>query len=198
MRLISAAAALAMLLPVNAQAQALRAQCTAASRDPVRAFCENVADAATMLQPRVGIALSGGNPVPGTASTLGMRLGSMPRISLTARVTAADVDLPAVERMTDSADVSFPVGSIAADVSVGLFSGVSLLPTVGGFGSIDLLGSVGIIPLPRGEGFDNSAPLTWAAGARVGILRESFTAPGVSVSMMYRRLGDVTFGDSTL
>ncbi|HSJ09512.1 MAG TPA: hypothetical protein VK928_06340, partial [Longimicrobiales bacterium] len=56
----------------------------------------------------------------------------------------------------------------------------------------------GIIPLPRGEGFDNSAPVTWAAGARIGILRESFTAPGVSVSMMYRRLGDVTFGDSTL
>jgi len=187
-----------LLLPAAAHAQTLRAQCDDASRSDVRGFCRNVADAAAVMQPRIGIALSGGNPVPGTASTLGMRLGSMPRISISARVTAAEVEIPGAERMTDSSNVSFPVGSIDADVSVGLFSGISLLPTVGGFGSIDLLGSIGIIPLPAGEGFDDSAPMTWAAGARIGILRESFTAPGISVSGMYRSLGDVAFGDGAL
>lgn len=198
MRRVLVVAAVIALWPAAASAQALRAQCANASRDDVARFCGHVADAAAIMQPRIGIALSGGNPVPGTASTLGMRLGSMPRFSISARVTAAEVETPGAERMNDSSTVAFPVGSIAADVSVGLFSGISLLPTVGGFGSIDLLGSIGIIPLPHGEGFDDSAPLTWAAGARVGILRESFTAPGISVSAMYRRLGDLTFGDSTL
>lgn len=198
MKRLAAIVATALLLPAAANAQTLRADCANASRDDVARFCGNVADAAAIMQPRIGIALSGGNPVPGTASTLGMRLGSMPRISISARVTAAEVETPGAERMNDSSSVSFPVGSIAADVSVGLFSGISLLPTVGGFASIDLLGSIGIIPLPHGEGFDDSAPVTWAAGARLGILRESFTAPGVSVSAMYRRLGDLTYGDSTL
>lgn len=179
-------------------AQSLRDQCAAASRTEVRTFCENVADAVAIVQPRLGIALAGGNPVPGTASTLGMRIGAIPRISLALRVTAAELDLPPVERITDDDDVRLAVGSIDADVSVGLFQGFSLVPTVAGFGSVDLLGSIGTIPLPRGEGFDDASPLTWAAGARVGILRESFTAPGLSLSVMYRAFGDVAYGSETL
>jgi hypothetical protein len=55
-----------------------------------------------------------------------------------------------------------------------------------------------VIPLPRGKGFADEKPKSWAVGARVGILRESFTAPGISVSGMYRRTGDISYGDSTL
>jgi hypothetical protein len=185
------------LLASPAAAQELRAPCADASRDNVRTFCENVADAIVILQPRLGVALAGGNPVSGTASTLGMRIGTMPRVSIGLRVTAAEVDLPPVERLESSDDVRFPLGSIAADMSVGLFQGISLAPTVGGFGSVDLLASAGVLPLPYGEGFDDTAPLTWAVGTRVGILRESFTAPGVSLSAMYRRLGTVTWGTPT-
>jgi hypothetical protein len=191
------AGALAALSAPAVHAQTLREQCAPASAQ-VRPFCENVADAVTILQPRVGIALSGGNPVPGTASTMGMRIGTLPRISVGARVSAAQVELPPVERVNNSDDVSFPVGSIDADVSVGLFSGFTVAPTVGGVGAIDLLGSIGIMPLPSGEGFDDDSPLTWALGARVGIIRESFTAPGVSVSAMYRKLDDVTYGSESL
>lgn len=182
----------------DAHAQQLRSQCASASRAEVRVFCENIADASAILQPRIGIVLSGGNPVPGTASTLGMRLGTLPRISLGGRVTAAHADLPAIERLTSTSDVKFPVGAISVDASVGIFSGLSVLPTVGGLGSIDLLLSAGTIPLSRGEGFDDDAPFSWAAGARLGLLRESFTAPGVSVSGMYRSIGDITYGDPAL
>ncbi|HUF51710.1 MAG TPA: hypothetical protein VMN60_12865 [Longimicrobiales bacterium] len=182
----------------GAGAQTLREQCSTASRTEVRTFCEQVADGAVIMQPRLGIALSGGNPVPGTASTLGMRIGSLPRVSVAVRVTAAQVELPPVERVDVTRAVTFPLGSLAADVSIGLFSGFNVLPTVGGLASVDLLGSAGMMPLPRGEGFDDSAPLTWALGARVGILRESFTAPGISLSGMYRRLDDVAYGSETL
>jgi hypothetical protein len=79
-----------------------------------------------------------------------------------------------------------------------VFPGFSIASTIAGFLSLDALGSIGTIPLPRGEGFDDSSPITWSAGARIGLLRESFTAPGVSVSAMYRALGDVTYGSETL
>ncbi|HSJ12929.1 MAG TPA: hypothetical protein VK939_00855 [Longimicrobiales bacterium] len=162
-----------------------------------REFCGRVAEGIQVVQPRVGIALSGGNPVPGTASTMGMRLGAMPRISLALRATAARVQTGGIERTADDDQMTFAVPSINVDASVGLFSGLTLAPTIGGFGALDLLGSLGILPLPDGEGFSGS-PSSWAAGARVGILRESFTAPGVSVSGMYRRLGDVEYGDPEL
>jgi hypothetical protein len=68
---------------------------------------------------------------------------------------------------------------------------------VGGFFSLDILASVGLVPLSEGDGFNENA-VTFAAGARLGILRESFTAPGVSLSAMYRRVGDVDFGDRDL
>jgi hypothetical protein len=183
---------------LEAQSTSLRAQCVDASRAQVRQLCENVADAAVILQPRVGVALSGGNPVPGSASTLGMRLGTLPRVSLGLRVSAAAVELPPVERIGVGNDVTFPVGSIGVDASMGLYQGMALLPTVGGFGSIDLLASAGIVPLPRGEGFDNGSAASWAAGARIGVLRESFTAPGISVDVMYRGVGDVVYGSQEL
>jgi hypothetical protein len=182
----------------HAQSEQLRLQCQAASRPAVQQFCENVADATVILQPRVGIGLSGGNPVPGTPSTMGKRLGTVPRLSLGLRVTAAAVPLPPIDRLSDTASVTFPVGSINIDGSIGLFQGIALLPTVGGFGSLDLIGSVGIMPLPRGEGFDDSAPVSWMAGARIGLLRESFTAPGVSIDLMHRRMGTVAYGTAEL
>jgi hypothetical protein len=197
---VLAAALVLLVLPAATQAQSaeLRAQCVAASRPAVRQLCENAADAAVILTPRAGIALSGGNPVPGTASTLGMRLGSTPRMGFGLRVTAAGAGLPPVEREGSSDDVSFPLGSINADVTVGVYPGMALLPTVGGFGSVDLLGSVGVMPLHRGEGFEDGAPVSWAVGARLGILRESFTAPGVSVDVMHRRVGSIAWGSPEL
>jgi hypothetical protein len=193
---VVAAAVLAAGQGAAAQ-QELRQQCAGAGHPQTQALCENVADAIVIAQPRVVIG-HGGNPVPGTASTLGMRLGSMPRVGLGLRVSAAEVKLPPVERLTAAQDVQFPLGSINADVTVGVFQGFAVLPTVGGFGSVDLIGSAGIMPLPRGEGFDDSSPVSWAAGARIGLLRESFTAPGVSVDVMYRSLGTVAYGSERL
>jgi hypothetical protein len=46
------------------------------------------------IQERVGTALWGGNPVPGTASTLGMRIGSSPRLSVSGRAVLVPAELP--------------------------------------------------------------------------------------------------------
>jgi hypothetical protein len=187
----------ALLVAAPLQAQGLGEQCAGGPGGSTRELCFRVAEAVEVLQPRVGISFSGGNPVPGTASTLGMRLGTMPRISIGARFSAAAVEIGGIERLTDAGEQSFAIPSFNVDGSVGLFSGVSLGPTIGGFGSIDLLASFGHVPLPEGEGFAGSVN-SWAAGARVGFLRESFTAPGLSLSGMYRSVGGVEYGDPEL
>lgn len=182
--------------PLQAQNEGLGEQCSGASAAS-RGFCQRVAEAVQVIEPRIGISFSGGNPVPGTASTLGMRLGTLPRISIGARLSAARVEIGGIESASDDDEQSFFVPSINVDGSIGIFSGLSLAPTIGGFGSIDLLASVGRIPLPEGEGFSGAAN-SWGAGLRVGLLRESFTAPGVSVSAMYRKVGEIEYGDPEL
>jgi hypothetical protein len=195
---IVAASMLAAAAPLALHAQgAFDERCAVAtSNSQLRNFCMRVGQGIEIVQPRVGIALSGGNPVPGTASTLGLRLGTVPRFSVAVRASAALVETPQIEEMQGSDNMKFPFPALSADASVGVFSGISILPTVGGFGSVDILGSISMVPLPKGEGFADKSPLSWAAGARIGLLRESFTAPGISVSGMYRRLGTLSYGDS--
>ena len=181
--------------PLRAQSgvgQSMAEQCAAAPTQ-ARDYCYRVVEAVEVVTPRVGISFSGGNPVPGTASTLGMRLGSLPRLSLGARVSASFVDIDGIESFSDTEEQSFPIPSINLDGSIGIFPGVSLAPTIAGFASVDLLASAGIIPLPEGEGFSGSVT-SWSAGLRLGLLRESFTAPGVSLSAMYRGVGGVEYG----
>lgn len=191
------AVALCALAPAAGHAQALREQCAAAAQLDVQQFCRDVADAAAIMQPRIGIGMTGGNPVPGTASTLGMRLRSTPRVSIGIRTAAARVSAPPIQHVGQGGDVGFTAGSLSIDAGAGVFHGLRLLPTVGGFGSVDLLASAGIAPLPSGTDFGGTRT-TWAVGARVGVLRESFTAPAVSVSGMYRSLGSFEWGDRDL
>lgn len=196
--LLLAAAAAAGAQRVQAQ-QGLRPQCAAgAAGESSRQFCALTSYAAEALMARVGIASAAGNPVPGTASTFGMKLGPLPRMSLAGRGTLSWLTLPAIERRTSSDNPDGLVASLNTEASVGLYSGLSLAPTVGGFLSVDLLGSFGMTWLPGADGLDNDRPINWGAGARVGITRESFTAPGISLSGMYRDYGEVSYGRGDL
>lgn len=156
-------------------------------------FCNAIAQSIEIAQPRVGIAASGGNPTIGTSSTLGMRIGAFPRIALVPRVTVAAMDLPAIEARNGD-EIGALVPAVSLDASVGLFSGLGIMPTVGGFGSLDAYGSLGRVLLPGDDGFAGGVT-TWALGVQIGVLRESFTAPGISVTGTARGLGDVRFGD---
>jgi len=151
-----------------------------------------------ILQPPLGMAVSGGNPVPGTASTLGMRLGSVPRISVGGRITLTGVDFPRVVDLDRGGETGVTLAGLNVDAAVGLIQGASPLPTLGGVGSVDLLASFGMLPLSSGAGFRSGSRFTWAVGLRGGVFRESFTVPGVSLSAVYRRLARATLGDPDL
>lgn len=196
--LLAGAVVLAMAVPRAGSAQSgLEASCRDAAQSAT-AECLLAVAATRAIQERVGIALWGGNPVPGTASTLGMRIGSTPRVSVSARVGLVPVELPPLlDRRPAASDQSerARITAFAAQATMGIFQGWSPLPTVGGVLSVDVLARLSAARLPGGAGFDDGAALGWAAGVRVGALRESFTMPGVSLTTSYGRSSSVAFGD---
>jgi hypothetical protein len=134
------------------------------------------------------LAAAGGNPWTGTPSTLGRRTATAPRLGVQLRMLGARARL--ADRDGGAALEGRLLPALSAGFAVGVFDGFSPGTTVGGLLSLDLLTDIGTVLLP--DGFDGSA-FTWGAGARVGILRESFNLPGVTKSVQYRRLGDATY-----
>lgn len=174
--------------------------------DQVRFLCSQVGMTLSNVQPTVGIAFSGGNPVLGTAGTIGTRFGFVPRFSITARANAALADLPDIfddyaaridpsqQELPPVETARIPLGSIQGDLAIGVFNGFPLGPALGGLGAIDLLGSIAFIPVIEEAGIEE-AIINWGAGARIGILDGGLATPAVSVSGMYRKMDEVTFGD---
>ncbi|MCI0432232.1 MAG: hypothetical protein L0271_01090, partial [Gemmatimonadetes bacterium] len=187
--------------PATASAQdELRAECAAtiqASQAAIQ-FCRVGTYALETFMVRTGLASAAGNPTPGTASTFGMKIGPLPRMSAAARLTILPIELPPVFRSSSAENPDGLILSLNLDGSVGLFTGFSPGATVGGLLSVDLLATASVLRVPGSEGFNGGHVLAWAAGARVGITRESFTAPGISVSGMYRRFADVSYGSFAL
>lgn len=159
--------------------------------------CTELAVTARALQGTAGLLAGLGSEVSGSATTLGRRLGTSPRIAVGARAAFAPVALPDLQDpgSEPSRKADFVVPALHGTVALGLFDGFFLAPTVGGFLSLDLLGQASVIFLPTGEGFDGRAA-AWSVGARVGVLRESFTLPGVSVSVSRRDLAPIRYGGS--
>lgn len=198
------AAALAAFSAAPAAAQELDQACAAypVAHSP---RCVSVAQAAEAVQPQLGILMAGGNPTLGTASTGGLRLGVLPRVSLSGRVNLVLANVPEITSEASGSPAAYqtdnlriPTPALGVNASMGLLSGMGVAPMLGGVGSVDLLASASWIPvdLLGGEAFKaGGAPVAWGAGVRVGLLRESFVTPGVSVSLMHRRQGRMELGN---
>jgi len=189
------ACALILATPAGAHSQLARLdqRCTAGG-GPALA-CRAASDMLDILGARSLRIAAGGNAVAGTASTIGRRAG-MPRLALTARTTAGAIELP--ESSSPSTSSSATLIGFHGDLALGVLNGQSPTPTTAGLGSIDLLASAGVLMLPESHGFESNTVFTWAAGLRVGVLRESFTLPGIALSAVYRRAGEVRRGDEAV
>lgn len=164
--------------------------------------CREGALAVQAAQGGIGLLAAGGAQVPGASSTIGRRFGGTPRFSGSLRGGLARVSLPDVRSSGGPPfrGRTFTGVGAQASLALGLLDGFSLVPTVGGVLSLDVFGTLGFMILPEGHGFRDN-PVTWGVGANVGILRESFTMPGVTVSVARRgveavRLGDRDAGDA--
>ncbi len=154
--------------------------------------------AARSLQAQIGLMSGLGSEVPGSPSTLGKRLGTTPRVAASIR---AGFMRGAVPDLGDaggapSRELTYMLPSVIGGVAVGLFDGLSPVPTLGGIFSIDALGSIALVLPPTSDGFSGKAT-SGSLGVRVGLLRESFSVPGVAVSVTRRWIGAVSLGDST-
>lgn len=188
------AAALLLVIPASAAAQDDLAEvCSGLVTGAEECYLATAT--ARIIQPRIGLALWGGSPVPGTASTLGLRRRGSPRLGLSARFAVVPTTLPPLLDRSQSGSATAMVTAASLQTTVGVFHGYSPMATVGGMLSLDLVARLSYGRLPAGKGFVH--PNLWGVGLglRVGVLRESLTLPGVSVTATYGRSGTVSFGD---
>ncbi len=177
----------------------LLARCGGLADANLGLLCRDAVAGLQLLQPELGLALAGGNPLLGTASPIGKRFRVLPRIHLDGRVNFVWAEVPDILTYPD--DTASPLGTRSfavpmpqLNLSVGVFGGYEMTPSLGGLLSVEVIGSLGSLILPGGKGFANDAA-GYGLGARIGVLRESFTAPGISLSGTYRWFGRIQFGD---
>lgn len=158
--------------------------------------CREVALAALAVQRGVGVASSLGSEIAGTPSTLGRRIGRMPRVSLFLSVVGTRLAIPRVAG-SSAEDLSerhaFSVPGLRAGAAAGVLNGFQLTPNLGGVFSLDLFASYSLLRLPSSAGF-GGADSGFGLGARMGLVRESFVLPGISVSAGRRWHGEIGAG----
>lgn len=198
-KLAAVLALLAWAAPTVAQdGQTLAIRCDAqAGGDPT--LCALAIGAGRDLMADVALLAGPGADVPGQGSALGRRIGGSPRFAGWIRGGGHSVVVPDLGGGT-AGEESFLVPGLHGGLGLGLFDGFSVLPTVGGVLSVDVFGQGSFLFFPEDRGFDGRADV-FSFGARVGILRESFTLPGITLSVARRlsgslRLGSTAAGDA--
>jgi hypothetical protein len=163
-----------------------------------RRICDAALDATRAFHPVAGLLVSGGNPVLGTAGTL----GGLGRFSVTVRASAADVVLPDPEydgspgTVPSTEELYAPVPLIEG--AAGIYEG---LPS--GLLSIDALASAQLLPTKQVDDLSvdpdarhiGDVALGLGYGVRVGVLRDEGPLPAVSVSVMRRHVPRLAYGD---
>ncbi|CAN5700941.1 hypothetical protein BH23GEM11_BH23GEM11_10860 [soil metagenome] len=144
---------------------------------------------ARVLHGAIGLLAAAGGPLPASPSTAGQRLHRSPRLVADVGLAIVRANLPALEGSgAQDHDRTSLLLAPRLTVAAGVFEGFSPAATVGGVGSVDVVGELRYLPVLAPDGIDGGS-LAWGLGARVGILRESFTLPGVTLVGMHRRTG---------
>jgi hypothetical protein len=193
--LVAMATGAAGVAPVHGQEPSdIAAACVGRGGTP--ALCLSSAVTSRALMGHTALVAGFGSEVAGTASNLGTRVGGGPRIALSLRAGVADIGVVDPNDPAGATETGFLLPALHAGITLGLFDGVRIMPTVGGFLSTDVFAGVTTIFLPTSEGFADSER-AYSVGVRIGIFREGFTIPGLSVSVARRFVGTVDFGDTS-
>lgn len=156
--------------------------------------CQKAQDLFAFVVPQIGVAVSGGNPLPGDAGTLGgfgKRAISLRVVAVEGRLPKNSVPIsvipPNTRRSSDFGAARTIVPIPAVDLAIGLFPGLPLGVT--NVGGVDLLVGATLLPSVSQNAFDVSprnGGVGLAYGLRVGALQESSFVPGVSLSWQRR------------
>ena len=197
--------------------RSLQAQCpTIAVAEPALSTnrllsdaCNKANDAFQLVAPQVSVLMAGGNASP----SIGGTLGGFPHFNIGVRVNAVQSVLPRLDQATPGLGFSgaqasnIPVTDALlimpqVDAQVGLFKGFKLglpIPFLGitNVLGVDALLSAAYLPSASAKSGGNGIALDGGQlaigyGARLGLLEESFLAPGLAVSYMLRPTPEVT------
>ncbi|MEO7520191.1 MAG: hypothetical protein ABIW79_00105 [Gemmatimonas sp.] len=155
--------------------------------------CQKARDLFSFVAPQIGVAVAGGNPIPGDAGSL----GGFGKRALSLRMVVVDAHLPRNSvPLTAGAAAGSDFGQErtvmplpAVDGAIGVFAGAPLgLTNVGG---VDLLAGATYLPHVSRNAFELRAAnggFGFSYGVRVGVLQESSVVPGLGVSWQRRQL----------
>ena len=160
-------------------------QCASGGSPELLTSCQSAVLAAQAIRGGIAVTHTTGAEISGSSSTIGRRLGRTPRVSIDLRLRMARFSMPDIlgGGTGVAADNAVNVYGVTGSVAVGVLDGFSLMPTVGGILSLDLLASASLLFLGESDGFLGNEGLI-SVGGRLGIFRESFTLPGITVSAM--------------
>jgi hypothetical protein len=161
-------------------------------------ICAAAVDGTRAFHPVIGVLVSGGNAMIGSAATL----GGLGHASLTLRANAVEVVLP--DLAYDGSSSTVPAGDKVfapaplVEGALGVYRGVG-----NGLLAVDLLGSAQLLPTDQiddltvasGARKIGGLALGVGYGARVGLLAERGPLPAVSVSIMRRDIPQINYGD---
>lgn len=158
--------------------------------------CNTAVDAVKAFHPVAGILVSGGNPLLGSAGSL----GGFGHVTLTTRVNFLRASLPNPDSAAQSSVPSSVTGTVPAmlvEAGAGLVRGAR-----GGLLAVDALASAVLLPtgaplnltVSSGAAHIGSIALGLGYGLRVGLLKGVFPVPALSVSYMRRTLPRIQYG----
>lgn len=151
--------------------------------------CWNLALGIEAMQAGIGLAAAGGADLPGGNSTLGWRFGTVPRVAVSARLGITSGRYPALNGSNAEAQTTW-TPSFEGALAISAFDGFRPLPTIGGVFALDFIGVAGTARPSASDGFEGSVS-SFGYGVRLGLLRESFTMPGVTISAVRRHLAEL-------
>jgi len=171
------------------QGQALVAGCVTGTPQLPHA-CVDATLAARNLITDTGFLLSLGSAVPGSWGPLRR---NTPRFDVSFRIAGLRSHIPVVthEPAVGQARGEFVLKTIQGNLVAGLFEGFQVKPTVGGLLSLDLLAQGHFLFLPKEVGLDSKMG-AFSLGIRLGLVRETFTLPGIAVSVSQRFMSPMT------
>jgi len=187
---VTALTLIGVTFPTEAWAQdreTLVIACADGASPEVTPYCLEGVLALEAIRAGVSTAVSQGSDIPGFSSTVGVGEGGMPRLSTSLRFGLTRVKLPVIlaSQRIPAESGTLTVSTVSGVVALGVFNGFAGPGSTRGVLSFDLLGQAAITLLPSEDGF-NTKQMVYGYGARLGILREGFSNPGVSLSLVRR------------
>ncbi len=174
---------------LSQQGQALVAGCVTGTPQLPHA-CVDATLAARSLITDTGFLLSLGSAAPGSWGPLRR---NTPRFDVSFRIAGLRAHIPVVthEPAVGQAKGEFVLKTIQGNLVAGLFEGFQVKPTVGGLLSLDLLAQGHFLFFPKEVGLDSRMG-AFSLGVRLGLVRETFTLPGIAVSVSRRFMSPMT------